>query len=252
VDALPFVLIVCFWFTHYLAFLSLVWQKRIKAAVVILSFYALLTNQNYLAYPNLMNFSRNPMTDNLVIQRFPDRRGYFNIEARTGGDNDRLLANDLGENQDDMRTEDDFKNDADMVDYFHSHFDFKEDAALIDQLTKPGERVALISSFETEILIQSNRAPFFYNFPLLESRHMTFRTYPKVGDWVTSFESDTIKDLEARRPLYIFMEKVFLQDSWPVSYQDTRKKVIAVIAYVRGHYEPFLQGKYLVVMKRKG
>ena len=78
VNVLPFVLIVCFWFMHCLEFLPLVWQKRLKAAAVILSFYALLTNQNYLAYPNLMNFSRNPMTDNLVIQRYPDRQGYFN------------------------------------------------------------------------------------------------------------------------------------------------------------------------------
>lgn len=57
VDVLPFVLIVCFWFMRCLEFLPLLWQKRLKAAAVVLSFYALLTNQNYLAYPNLLSFS---------------------------------------------------------------------------------------------------------------------------------------------------------------------------------------------------
>ena len=66
--------------------------------------------------------------------------------------------------QEDMRTEDDFKNDAELVEYYRSHFDFQQDAALIDRLTKPDERVALISSFETKILIQAKRAPFFYHF----------------------------------------------------------------------------------------
>ncbi len=251
VAVLPFVLVVCFWFMHCLEFLPLAWQKRARAAAVILSFYALVTNQNYLAYPNLMNFSRNPMTDNLVIQRFPDRRGYFNLEARTGKDKDRLLVNDLGEPQDDMRTEDDFKSDMDMVDYYRSHFNFKEDAALIEQFTKPGERVALISSFETKILIQANRAPFFYHFPILESRPMTFRTFPNADAWVPSYQSDTISEMEERRPLYIFMEKVFLQDALPSSYHDTKARVLAIIAYVRAHYQPWGQGKYLIAMKRK-
>ena len=81
VDVLPFVLISCFWFMQGLELLPAVWQKRLRAAAVVLSFYALLTNQNYVAYPNMMNFSRNPMTDNLVIQRFPDRMGYFNLAS---------------------------------------------------------------------------------------------------------------------------------------------------------------------------
>jgi hypothetical protein len=251
VGVLPFVLIVCFWFMHCLKYLPLVWQKRAKAAAVILSFYALLTNQNYLAYPNAMNFSRNPMIDNLVIQRFPDRKGYFNLEFKAGNDTDRLPVNDLGQAEDDLRTEDDFKSDADLVAYYRSHFNFQEDAALIKRLTEPGERVALLSSFEIKILIQANRAPFFYHFPLLGSRPMTFRTFPVELVQVPTFVSDTISEIEDRRPLYIFMEKIFLQDSLPPSYKEDKGRVLAIIAYVREHYQPFQEGKYLIVMKRK-
>jgi hypothetical protein len=252
VAVLPFVLIACFWFMRCLEFLPLDWQRRFKTMAVVLSFYALLTNQNYLAYPNVMNFSRNPITDNLVIQHWPDRMGYFNLAYRTGKDTDRLPVNDLGTTQDDLRTEEDFKSDAQMVEYYKSHFDFEKDAALIKQLTKPGERVALISSFETKILIQANRAPFFYHFPLLTSRPMTLRTFPPDAAQVPSLTSDSISELEDRRPSYVFMEKVFLQDSLPASYQESRSRVLPIIDYVRSHYQPFKYGQYLVVMKFKG
>ena len=251
VGVLPFVMIVCFWFVHVLEFLPLVWQKRLKAAALALSFYALCTNQNYLAYPNMMNFSRNPMTDNLVIQRFPDRRGYFNIQFKPGSETERLPVNNMGGTQDDLRTEDDFKSDADLVNYFNSQFDFKEDAALIKQLTKPGERVALISSFAVKILIQADRPPFFYHSPLLGSRPMTFRTFPVELVQVPSLVSDTISQIKDHGPRYIFMENIFLQDTLPSSYKETKGRVLDIIAYVRAHYYPWKRGKYLIVMKRK-
>jgi len=252
VDVLPFVLIVCCWFMHILEFLPVIWQRRLKAAAVVLSFYALLTNQNYLAYPNLMNFSRNPMTDNLVIQRYPDRQGYFNLMYKNVKEQDKLPVNDLGGYQEDIRTEDDFKDDAALVDYFRHHFNFQEDAAMIRRLTRPHERVALISSFETKILIQADRAPFFYSFPLLTSRPMSFRNFPSDAAHLPSFQSDTISELEEYRPLYVFMEKVFLQNALPASYQENDPRVLAVITYVKTHYHPLQEGQYLVAMQRKG
>lgn len=250
-NALPFVLIVCFWFMKTIEFLPLVWQKVFKAAAVILSFYALLTNQNYLAYPNLMNFSRNPMTDNLVIQRFPDRQGYFNGMYKKIKEQDKMPRNDLGETQEDIRTEDDFKSDADLVDYYRTHFDFKKDTDLIRSLTKPGERVAVVSSFETKILIQARRAPFFYHFPLISSRPMTFRAFPGDAAHTPAYLPDTFRALDERRPEYVFMEKIFLQDTIPASYRENKFRVLAVIAYIKAHYQPFEQGQYLVAMKRK-
>jgi hypothetical protein len=254
VNVLPFVLIVCFWFMRCLEFLPLIWQKRIKAVAVILSFYALLTNQNYLAYPNLLNFSRNPMTDNLVIQRYPDRTGFFNSQYKKVREEDKLPVNDLGQTQEDMRTEDDFKNDQELADYFHRQFEFRQDAALIDRLTKSQERVALLSSFETKILMQAKRAPFFYHFCVLSSRPMTFRTLPPFADAprTPDFLSDTIGEFEERRPEYVFMEKVFLQDHLPASYVEGNARILAVVDYVKSHYQPVEQGQYLVAMKRVG
>ena len=255
VNALPFVFISCFWFARYLEFLPLIWQKRLKAGAVFLSFYALLTNQNYLAYPNLMNVSRNPMTDNLVIQRFPDRTGFFNNQYKKVKEEDKLSVNDLGGTQEDLRTEDDFKNDQELVAYYRRYFDFQQDAALIDRLTKSGERVALVSSFETKILIQARRPPFFYHFPLLSSRPMTFRGFPSDAAHTSSFLADTLGELEKRRPEYVFMENIFMQDALPSSYynSDNRRleRVMTIIAYIKSRYQPFKHGEYLIAMKRK-
>ncbi len=256
VDVLPFVLVVCFWFMRALEFCSPDWRMRLKAAAVILSFYALWTNHNYLAYPNLMSFSSHPMTDNLVIQRFPDRQGYFNVMYKKAKEEDKLKVNDLGTTDEDIRTEDDFKNDTELVKYYRKSFDFRRDAALIDKFTKPGQKVALLSSFETRILIQANRPPFFYHFPLLTSRPMTFRSLPSDDANTPAYLGDTIGALQKRHPTYVFLEKIFLLDSLPPSYYNygnkRREKVLAITAYIKAFYTPVEQGQYLVAMKLKG
>jgi hypothetical protein len=192
------------------------------------------------------------MTDNLVIQRFPDRTGYFNHLFKKTPEQDKLPVNDLGTKQEDIRTEDDFKDDAGLVAYYRSHFNFPEDAALIASLIKPAQRAAVISSFETKILIQARRAPFFYHFPLLTSRPMTFRTFPGEGVGDPGYLKETMLQLEENRPEYVFMEKVFLQNVLPVSYQENNAKVLAMVAYVKAHYQLFEEGRYLVAMKRRG
>lgn len=190
------------------------------------------------------------MTDNLVIQRFPDRQGYFNNMYKSTKEQDKLPVNDSGNVQEDIRTEDDFKNDADLVAFYRHHFDFSQDAALIQGLTKPGERVALISSFEAKILIQAHRAPFFYHFPMLSSRPMTFRTWPADAAHIPSFQSDIINEIQRFSPMYIFMEKVFLQDSLPPSYQENNGRVLAVVNYIKAHYQLYQNGQYLAALKR--
>jgi len=252
VDAWPFVMVSCFWFMRCLEFMPQLWQRRLKAVAVILSFYALFTNQNYLAYPNLMSFSRNPMTDNLVIQRYPDKTGFFNAEYKNVKEGDKVPFNDQGNKVEDMRTEDDFKNDRELTDYFHQSFDFAQDAALIDALTKPGDRVPLMSSFETKILMQANRPPFFYYFCMLSSRPMTFRTLPPfaAGPIIPDFASTTLKELEDRRPEYVFMEKVFLENVVPESYRELNERVLVVVDYVKTHYRAFKAGQYIMAMKR--
>ncbi len=254
VNALPFVFIVCFWFMQILKMLPSSWQRRLRAAAVILSFYALWTNQNFLAYPNLMSFSRHPLTDNLVIQRFPDRQGYFNVMYKNTKEDDKLPVNDLNQTQEDMRVEDDFKDDRELAQFYQSRADFAQDASLIDRLTGPQERVALISSFETKILIQANRPPFFYDFPMLSSRPMTFRSFPSDAAHSLNYLDNTIKALEDRKPDYVFMERIFLQNTLPASYYDHGNRrltrVLSIIDYIRAHYQPYATGQYLVAMKR--
>ena len=80
---------------------------------------------------------------------------------------------------------------------------------------------------------------------------MTFRTIPVELVQVPTLASDTINEIKERRPLYVFMERAFLQDSLPPSYPETRERILAIIAYVRAHYQPYMQGKYLIVMKTK-
>ncbi len=47
--------------------------------------------------------------------------------------------------------------------YYQANFNFKNDADLIRQATSPDERVALISGFEIQVLLQADRAPLFNN-----------------------------------------------------------------------------------------
>ena len=51
-----------------------------------------------------------------------------------------------------------------------THSRFTKDAQLIASLTAHSDEVPLISGFETEMLMQANRKPFFYYFPLFISR----------------------------------------------------------------------------------
>ena len=45
-------------------------------------------------------------------------------------------------------------------------------------------------------------------------------------------------------------KRVFLQDNLPSSYREDNARVLAVIDYIKSHYQPFEQGQYLVAMKR--
>ena len=45
--------------------------------------------------------------------------------------------------------------------YYRAYYNFKNDANFVGHWTLPGQSVALISSFATKILLQSNRRPFF-------------------------------------------------------------------------------------------
>ena len=81
---------------------------------------------------------------------------------------------------------------------------------------------------------------------------MSFRVFPADAADTPSYVKDTLGELEDRRPAYVFMEKVFLQKDLPGSYQVDNARLLVLIAYVRNHYQPVEEGRYLVAMKRKG
>ena len=128
--------------------------------------------------------------------------------------------------------------------FYVENFDFSPDAVLIDALTEPQERVALISSFETKILMQANRGPFFYYFPLIGSEHMQgeksgttyLHTYARL--------EQTLKQMQDERPSHLFIQTRLYQE--PHSHEGLKK----LVEYVRMHYQYQAQGQYLTALKR--
>ncbi len=251
INAVPLVLLAAFWLSVAFGRLGATWTRRVSWALLLLSMYALTTNHNYISYPNLFNFSRNPMVDGAVAQHFPDRRGYFNHMVKFMKEEDKLPFNALGETFEDIRTEENFASDGELKEYWRRESDFSSDAKLIASLTKDKEPVALLSSFETKILMQAKRPPLFYHLPLISSQPMRLRAYPADAAHSPNFLRDTLQQLQDARPEYVFMERVFLQDKLPASYAEGNAHIVAIAAYVRTHYVAYQTGTYLVAMKRK-
>jgi hypothetical protein len=218
-----------------------------------ISVYALVTNHNFMAYPNIFNWSRNPMVDPLTAQPLPaDLSTYFGHLYRNDPAELKLPTNSLGEQDEELLTEKDFKSDDDLVAYYVKEFDFSNDAKLIQSLTLPGMSVPVISSFEIKILMQAERPPFFYYFPLISSRPKHMRTMP-LNFLHTSderFNRKAIDQLSSARPEYVFLEKIFLYD-FPKAYVDHPENISPIVAYVKEHYTPWRMGEYLVAMKHK-
>ena len=61
----------------------------------------------------------------------------------------------------------------------------------------------------------------------------------------------TLAQLEAQKPPYIFMERIFLTPQVPQAYFYEFDDLIVLLRYVLSNYEPVKVGKYLVAMKRK-
>ncbi len=252
VGSLPFVFISIFWLWRWIMALPQQWHQRILALALVLSAYALVTNHNYISYPNTFNFSRNPLVDPLVIQKWPDRQGYFNHMFKNIPESDKIAVNDQGNTQEDIRTEDNFKTHQELTEYFKAKTDFTTDVALIDRLTAANDQVAVLSSFETMLLIKANRGPFFYHIPLISSRPMGLRNYPADAAHSPNFLAECLGQLKLQKPRYIFMEKVFLQDKIPQTYLENNANIVGIVKFIKEHYSAAVEGEYLVAMQRNG
>ncbi len=245
VVALPWVWVMCFW-------IHAVWQKHtnITMALAAVALYALFTNHNFISYPNALNWSKNPLVDPLVIQRFPDRQGYFNHQVKAIKEADKLPVNSLGNQEEMILTEDNFSSTAQLKEFYRRESDFMQDAQLIRRLVGQGQKVALLGSFETALLMQANRAPFFYHIPLVSSQPMRLRYIPADASHSPTFLQDTLNQMEQGKPEYIFVERVMLTDPLPEAVRKNNPSITAILDYIKQHYTPAQQGQYLVALKR--
>jgi len=94
---LPFIFILFYWIK------LLVWdtlkpraRMGLGLSLVALSFFALWTNHHFTSYPNVFNFSRNPMIDPLVAETLPTGGSYFDHKVRDYPEELKLPVNSLG------------------------------------------------------------------------------------------------------------------------------------------------------------
>ena len=249
--ALPAVFILFFWFDKFLPYFKPVWRPRLIVITVVGCLYCLITTHMFMAYPNLLNWSANPILDPKVSTKVSPRVDYFHQLSVDFPQALKLPVNSLGKVDEDFRFEKDFINQEALISYYNNETAFSEDAALIAQLTKPEERIALLSSFEVMLLSKANRKPFFYYFPLLNSHPMRMRNFVVTTIFSYPQLMRCLKQMEEQQPPYVFMEKIFLTEQVPAWYGQQFEDLITLIRYVRQHYEPYASGKYLVAMKRK-
>ena len=135
--------------------------------------------------------------------------------------------------------------------FYKKEFHFEEDSALISRLTAPDEPVALVSSFETKILMEAERKPFFYYFPMVWSEPMAALDFVNTEIITVSRMQKTLGQLENKKPRYVFIEKkLFLGKLPAVDYQHFQA-LSTLIRYLADRYEPYDQGKYLMALKHK-
>src|SRR3989338_7515308 len=115
---------------------------------------------------------------------------------------------------------------------------FETDAALIRELTAENEPVALFSSFETALLMEAGRKPFFYYFPLTNSRYRNMKDFG--GTYLVTQErlQRTLDQLEKEKPRYIFAEKKLLGGVILPLYYDHYVSLHVLVAYLQEKYIP--------------
>lgn len=248
--SLPFVFILGFWAKICTGMLKESLMTRARLILFSLAAWALLTTHMFLSYPNMINLSSHPLTDAKVALPLPDGNPYFNHLFRGFDPGLKLPVNSLGGTHEELLAESDFKDDAALVEYYRKNSRFTRDADLIASLTAHSDEVPLISGFEIEMLMQANRKPFFYYFPLLISRPMTMRSFEACSIYTTDQLAKTIKKFEDVKPPYVFMERIYMVNEVPRAYLFQFPSLVPLVNYVRTHYIPVAQGEYLVALKR--
>jgi hypothetical protein len=246
---IPYVFILCFWAQRALLLVKQGTRRLVLLSLFALVVYAFVSNHTYLSYPNLLNVSRNPIVDPILVQPLSDGRSYFNASVSKVTEDQKLLENSLGEKDEGIKYEKDFKTDAELKKYYDQESDFSRDAALIASLTKSSDAVPVLSGFEIKMLMQADRRQFFYYSPILIARPMRMRIFPNSAMFSSGHAQRILHQLQEARPQYIFMENIFLQAPGTQHFKDA--SLAAVLNYIFANYTPDKQGQYLIVFKRK-
>ncbi len=243
----PFVAIMCFWINAQLTQRPGRWRQIVPIVLACSTFVMLWVNPQFAAYPNVFNPWRHYDSRGLGILPLAEGKPYFNHSVIHTA---RIpVPNSLGNFDERLPTEADFKDMEEVKRFFRQEFNFSTDARLIDVMTAPKDKVALISSFDVRILMQAKRRPFFYHYPFFLSRPMRMFSFAVPATYTVGQIKRTITQMETEKPEYIFIEKIYSKDN--VIFANSTHALQVLLLYVHTHYEPVAQGEYLMALKRK-
>ena len=126
------------------------------------------------------------------------------------------------------------------------------DVELIRRMTGPDDKVCLLSAWETAFLIQADRRPFFYYFRLITPRAMDQLDFGGTDLITMERVQKTLRQFEEEKPEYVFIETKLFAAEIPAIYYAHYQDLYLLVQYLREHYIPVAQGKYLLALKRKG
>jgi len=226
-------------------------QRLCKLFCGILVLVMTVTTHQFLLHPNIFNLARNPMTHPAVSQIPVGRNSYFSHLYISYPDAFKLPVNGLGQKDEMLVTENDFADDNQLKSFYRTESDYSKDAALIQSLTTPGQKVPLVSSFENLILMQAQRSPFFYSYCMVNSQPRRMRKFPTTVLYTKDNLQREFSRIESLKPPYIFVERTYLVSPIPQAYLYDNEDLVSLLAYIFTHYEPYKGGEFLVALKRK-
>ena len=130
---------------------------------------------------------------------------------------------------------------------YYEHFDaIAQSASLIQQLTREDQKVVLLSNFETALLMQAQRQPFFKDFPVMFS---SFSNGPGGLNLKTKKQClDMINSMQEENALYVFVDQRLLA----LTPQDLGNSGLsAVLNYLRDSLSGIYPQGFLVALQRR-
>jgi hypothetical protein len=130
---------------------------------------------------------------------------------------------------------------------YYEHFDaIVQSASLIRQLTRENQKIALLSNFETALLMQAHRQPLFTHFPVMDS---SFSNGPGGLNLITKNQClGLINSLQEENALYVFVDERL----WSLGPQVLGNSGLnAVLSYLHNHYQEYSHQGFLVALQRR-